>query len=243
MCVPYIKHKALIVGRTLKGDCDKTLLIVTEDGKKYDATIRKARDSSAKWACVTEPVSEVELELYVRKHKATIVSMKLVKFFSNITKNPSSAIAEAMIFEIISEILQYDVPEPAIYEKLLIIYNILDDTAKNHLSALAWFISSFMMIIGYQIITDKCIICQSHLDGDAYFDIKKGSVVCRECVTKGNIFLPEFARKTLSIMEHVNPSSLSLDPKLSKGIIELYSRIIENRFDLRLKTMLHLKNL
>lgn len=243
MNVPYAKHKALIVGRTLKGDSDKTLLVITEDGRKYDATIRKARDSSSKWSCVTEPVSEVELELYIRNHKATIVSMKLVNYFSNIAKNPSSAIAEAMIFEIISEILQYDVPEPAIYDKLVLIYNMLNDTSKNHLSALAWFISSFMLIIGYQIVTDKCIICGKQLEDDAYFDIKKGSAVCSECVTKGNIFLPAFARKTLSIIEHVDPSSLSLDTKLSKGIIELYSRIIENRFDLRLKTMLPLKNL
>lgn len=241
--VPYTKHKALLIGRTLKGDCDKTLLIVTEDGRKLEATIRKARDSTSKWACVTEPVCEVEVELYMRKHKATIVSLQLLKFFSNIPKTPSSAVSEAMIFEIVNAILPIDVPEDNLYESLRKTYNILNNPSENHLSVLAWFIFGFLFGIGYQLSMENCQVCGEKIEGDSYFDIKKGSAICASCVSRGNIHLPDFARKAISALEYVSPDGLSFDPKLSKGIIELFTRIIQNRFDVTLKTSLHVKTL
>lgn len=241
--MPYTKHNALIIGRTLKGDCDKTLLIVTDDGRKLEATIRKARDGTSKWACITEPVCEVEVELYMRKHKATIVSLKLVNFFSNITKLPSSAVAEAMIFEIVKSILPIDVPEENLYKSLLKAYSLLNNSGDNHLSVLAWFIFGFLYGIGYQVSMDFCSTCSEIIQGDAYFDINRGSAICKNCVSRGNINLPEFARKAISVLEYVKPEGLSFDPKLSKGIIELFSRIIQNRFDVTLKTSLHVKTL
>lgn len=243
LVVPYVKHKALLIGRTLKGDCDKTLLLVTDDGRKLDAAIRKARDASSKWACITEPVCEVEVELYMRNHKATIVSLKLINFFSNIPNTPSSAVAEAMIFEIVKTILPEDVPEDNLYESLQKTYSLLNNSNENHLSVLAWFVFGFLYGIGYQLSMETCPTCGESIKGDAYFDIKKGSAICKNCVSRGNINLPEFARKAIKALEYVNPDGLSFDQKLSKGIIELFSRIIQNRFDVTLKTSLHVKTL
>lgn len=241
--MPYTKHKALVIGRTLKGDCDKTLLLVTDDGRKLEATIRKARDSSSKWACVTEPVCEVEVELYMRKHKATIVSLQLANFYSNISKSLSSAVAEAMIFELLNSILPIDMPEDMLYENLSTAYKLLNLQTANHLSVLAWFIYGFLYGIGYQLSMENCQVCGSKITGDAYFDVKKGSAICAGCVTRGNIHLPDFARKAIGALEYVTPEGLSFDPKLSKGIIELFARVIQNRFDVTLKTSLHVKTL
>ena len=241
--MPYTKHCAIIVGRTLKGDSDKNLLLVLDDGRKVEASIRKARDSFARWSCITEPVSLVEVELYAKKNKNTIVSMQLKRFYANIPKNITSALAEALIFELIESMLPFDIPENCLFDSLNKTYQLLNMSSQNHFSVLVWFMSDFLSVMGYHLQTNSCQLCGSKIDSDCFFDIKRGSVLCHECSSKGMIPLPNFARKAISVLEFVEPDGLSFDDKLAKGLIELFSRVIHNRFDINLKTSLHIKAL
>ncbi len=236
--MPYIKTKALIIGKMPYKEHDKTLKLLLEDGRRIEAKIRKARDTGSKWGAVTEPVALIEVEVYERAGRFTITGISIDKFYQS--KDYPSMVAQEFVAEIIEKTTPYAFCEEEIFDVAKSAFDELETFDK--LTACTKFLLETLRIHGYNLNVSSCSGCGAGIDSDCFFDLATGSTVCKNCKTAHSIRFPMAAVEAVRQLEDHDLSE-SMRPQMAKGLIELMLRIVSARFDARINTSLHLKSI
>lgn len=236
--MPYIKTKALIIGKKLHKEHDKNLLLLLEDGRKIEAKIRKARDTSAKWGSVTEPVSEVEIDIYDRAGKYTITGIENINYFSQLSYE--LMVCQEFICETIDKTTPYAHHEDGLYELARQTMENLESLSKKEV--LVCYLFNLLHLHGYNVHVHSCICCGSSIENDSYFDIQTGSTVCKNCKNAHCISFPLSAVNALKAIEDEGYNT-KLPDKMSKGLLKLLLRILSSRFEVSFATSLHVQNI
>jgi DNA repair protein RecO len=234
--MPYIKTKALIIGKMPYKEHDKTLKLLLEDGRRIEAKIRKARDTGTKWGAVTEPVALIEVEIYERAGRFTITGISIDKFYES--KDYASMVAQDFVAEIIEKTTPYGFCEEEIFGIAVTTFDDLERFDK--LTTCARFLLETLRVHGYNLNVSSCSGCGTGIESDCHFDLATGSTVCKNCLTAYSIRFPMTAVEAVKKLEE-NGASVTLHPQMSKGLIELMLRIVSARFDAKINTSLHLK--
>ncbi|HNY60658.1 MAG TPA: DNA repair protein RecO [Caldisericia bacterium] len=236
--MPYIKSEAIILAKKTFGDADKQLVLVTDSDTVIEAKIRKAKDTKTRWACVTEPISIVDCELYERSQRFTITSLSLQKYYSSFgTSFEKSAVSE-FISEAVCFFVPQDMEESGIYELLLNSFECLD-ASKNPFYSMGLFLSGFFALLGYPIDTQYCSLCSGSIDEGAFFDYGSTSFLCDVCAKPGMPSVPGFAIEALRRMQYADWKNWEMDEKLVKGVCTLLARALERKFEKNLHSTLH----
>ena len=236
----YTNHEALIIGKTPTAEHDKILNLLLEDGRRVEAKIRKARDTSAKWTSITEPVSLVELELYEKANRFTITSINLLEYFDGIYSDFIHCVASDYIFELIQGCTPYGCAEIGLFEITLESYRFLAKKELEPLSVLASYLLDFSNILGYGTNFYTCKTCGVRVESNCGFDVKTGQVVCSGCKLAQHLNIPDYALKAIQALGTSYTNRLDLNPKLAFGVITLLERVIKDRFDFVPKSSYHL---
>lgn len=236
--MPYIKTKALIIGKKLHKEHDKNLLLLLEDGRKIEAKIRKARDTSAKWGAVTEPVSCVEVDVYERAARFTITGIDIVKFYGQSLYK--LMVAQEFICEVVDKTTPYSHPEEELFDTAIKALDALETSDLG--TTIAWFLFEILRINGYPLHVDTCVSCGASIDADACFDLSTGSAVCRSCKTANSINFPYTAVQAVRKLE-CDECNADIPQKMALGLIKLELRILTARFETNLGTSLHVLSL
>jgi DNA repair protein RecO len=236
--MPYIKTKALIIGKKLHKEHDKNLSLLLEDGRRIEAKIRKARDTTAKWGSVTEPVSNVEVDIYDRAGKYTITGIENIKYYSQASY--SLMVAQEFVCEAIEKTTAYAHPEDGLFDTALSALDAIENGKAR--IAVVWFLLELLQIHGYPVHVHSCLFCGAKIDSDCHFDVSTGSTVCKSCRTANCISFPMSAVKAVIELEN-NGLKAELPEKMARGLTKLMTRILSARFDANLATSLHVQNI
>lgn len=236
--MPYIKTKALIIGKKLHKEHDKNLLLLLEDGRKIEAKIRKARDTSAKWGAITEPVSCVEVDVYERAARFTITGIDIIKFYGQ--SSYKLMVAQEFICEVIDKTTPYSHSEEELFGTAVKALDALEISDLG--TTIAWFLFEILRVNGYPLHVDTCVSCGANIETDACFDVATGSTVCRGCRTATSINFPYTAVSAVRKLE-IEECKADIPKKMIQGLIKLELRILSARFDTNLRTSLHVLSL
>ncbi|NTU61098.1 MAG: DNA repair protein RecO [Caldiserica bacterium] len=236
--MPYIKTKALIIGKKLHKEHDKNLLLLLEDGRKIEAKIRKARDTSAKWGAITEPVSYVEVDVYDRAGRYTVTGIDIVKYFGQ--SSYKLMVAQDFICEVLDRTTPYTQAEEELFEVALKAFDALEKFDLG--TTIAWFLLEILRINGYPLHVETCVACGAEILNDACFDVATGSAVCRCCKTANSINFPYAAVQAVRNLG-CEGCTADIPQKMALGLIKLELRILMARFETNLATSLHVLSL
>ena len=233
--MPYVKTKALIMGKKPVKEHDKLLTLLLEDGRRIEAKIRKARDTASKWGSVTEPVSLVEVEVYDRAGRYTITGINIEKYYGGLDYN--RMVAQEFVCEVIDKTTAYSFAENELFDLACRTFDALVSSFVP--IVIASFMQEILAILGYPMHVSSCLFCADEITTDAYFDVSTGSVVCPKCKTENCIRFPLSAVSAVKELESKGFQA-DLPDKMCKGLIQLELRIIAARFETNLSTSLHL---
>ncbi len=236
--VPYLKKEAIILSKAAVGEHDKRLTLLLDDGRLIEAKVRRARDVASKWGSVTEPVSHVRLELYERGNHFTITGIALVSYMSSIYRSFESCVVADYMIELVSLCTPFGCPETGLFDLVLSSFEAANDPLTPPLSALASYMLTYLSILGYSLNLNFCHVCGAPIEGDCFFDVACGSVVCGNCAGRGLVRLPFFALSAMRGL--IEGADIEMPPKLAKGIVTLLSRVYKDRFEACPKSSLHI---
>ena len=89
----------------------------------------------------------------------------------------------AFIAELAMEFLPEHVPEPAVFERLTVIFAAFEER-NPRITALA---AAYQLLefTGLQLHYERCVHCGCEIQGDAYFSLQEGGALCTACRMPG----------------------------------------------------------
>jgi len=181
--------KGILIRRIEYGDYDFIITFLTDDRGKITVIAKNAKKSIKRFFGLLELFSHVNLTLTEgRKKGLTILKESSLEHpFANIREDIISTTYANYWAEITNLWLEENVKQEKLYNLFLYILDSLDnDRASAHKLSLLFQIR-FLEIAGLSPILDRCTGCSKDLEGirqtKLSFDLSKGSIVCRGCVS------------------------------------------------------------
>ncbi len=238
----YEKIRAIIFDTKPTGEHDKYLEMITEDGRRISAKIRKARHTNSKWGARTEPVTIVDLELYEKQSRYTVTGISSAENFPAISEDYEKLVASKYISEVIIGTTPYDVPEEDTFQITAETFKKLA-VSENVLLTVNEFLARIIISAGYPFELEYCPVCGEKVSGQTKFSLEECSVVCLTCTSQKLIKLPDHARIALQKICYEDSNILDVNKKLLTGIHTLLERLIYHRFNCKPRSSLHLRGL
>ena len=212
----------------------------TRDYGRLDGILKGIRKDPHKFASTLEPFSLNNIIFYQARTSALhlVSQCDLVDNFNAIRNNLKSIAFASYITDLISNIMPpEDKNREAYYLNLWALKQI--NSGADAEKILSIFLIKFLKTTGFRPRLDGCIACGRDIAGAAYFNVKRGGLVCPACGC-ANSYSTNVLKGTIASILHIeqSPWEDALRLGLSTRIREELNTILHNFMEFHLQIKL-----
>jgi DNA repair protein RecO (recombination protein O) len=176
--------------------------------------VKGVRDARARFGSTLEPFSLTEILFYKRKRGGDlhlVTQVELVDDFPKVRQDLERLGTASYCLELLSELVEPEQPEPAIFELLkdTLIFLSSGSSAKR---AARIFEVKLLDVLGLMPEIKNCVMCHAPAQDPIYFNATIGGVHCKDCAVKNKGILSAssqpVSKGTLLFLQHAQRSSV-----------------------------------
>ncbi len=217
------------------GEKDRVLVLLTQEYGKLSASARGSRNPKSKLAPVAQPFTLANF-LLVRGRSLQIVSQaEIENAHIHLTEDLVRTAWASYVCEL-CDALPEDLPDPELFELLMVTLHALNNTAStSHAEVIGrWFEAKYLSHLGYAPVLGKCTACGSKIsiaaddtEASIPFSPSLGGTLCRSCAAADTrkIYAKVQALRALRHLENA--------PAPLEEIFERLELTQQARYDLR----------
>jgi DNA repair protein RecO (recombination protein O) len=217
------------------GEKDRVLVILTQEYGKLSASARGSRNPKSKLAPISQPFTLANFFL-ARGRSLQIVTQAVIEdAHINLAKDLVKTAWASYVCEL-SDALPEDLPDPDLFELLMVTLHALDNTQSNsHAEVIGrWFEAKYLAHLGYAPVLGKCTSCGTKItipaddtETSIAFSPSLGGTLCRTCAAADTRKM--YARvQALRALRHLENAPAPLEE-----IFERLELTQQARYDLR----------
>jgi len=216
--------KALVLREVKYKEADRILTVLTEEGKlsmKAPGALRK----NSKFGAATQQLTFSDLTLYSRMGHWQVREGTVLEGFEGLRKDLEKLSLATYLAQVLEAVADEDVASPELLQLgLNSLFALSNSLAENWLIK-AVFELRIVCFTGYAPELSGCVQC-GETEGELYFDIEKGGLVCRKCRQYG---VKPISPACLAAMRHVSfaPAKKIFSFSLTGDAVQEFSQLCE----------------
>lgn len=216
--------KALVLREVKYKEADRILTVLTEDGKmsmKAPGALRK----NSKFGAATQQLTFSDLTLYARMGHWQVREGSVLEPFDGLRKDLEKLSLATYLAQVLETVADEDVASPELLQLgLNSLYALSNSLAEDWLIK-AVFELRLACFTGYAPELSGCVQC-GETEGDIYFDMEKGGLVCGRCRQYG---AKPVSPACLAAMRHVAlaPAKKIFSFSLTGEAVQEFSQLCE----------------
>ncbi|MGN0949720.1 MAG: DNA repair protein RecO [Mitsuokella sp.] len=173
--------EAVVLGAKNWGDADKMMTFFTKERGLVKAAAFGCRRPRSPLAGGMQMFSHLDLQLSEGRRVDTVRQCLLRHHYKKLSEDLTAMAYGSFVAEFLREFLPEGQPEPKMFELLLQILEAFE-RRNPRVTALAA-VYQLMEFTGLQLRYEHCVHCGKKIEGDAFFAISEGGVLCENCRT------------------------------------------------------------
>mgnify|MGYP001558278616 CR=1 FL=1 len=173
------------MGKTDRGEYDRVFTFYTKDFGKLELLAKAERKIKSKLRGGLELFYLSDIEFIQSKAHKTLTDAILIDDFKTLRKDLERLIIAHKVSEIFDKLVRGQEPDEKIWKLLSEVFEKLNNwpLAVSYWQLLYYyFLWNFLSLLGYQLDTYFCSVCQKKLTfGNIYFNFKAGGLTCSHC--------------------------------------------------------------
>lgn len=214
----------------------------TRDYGRLDGILKGIRSDSRKFASNLEPFSLNEIIFYqARSSGLHLISQCDLKDDFTVIRNNLKSIAYASyIMDLIGHLMQPDDKNIDGYELTLSALKQMS-SGRDAEKVLYIFLIKFLKSIGFRPRLDGCIACDRDISAAAFFNLKRGGLICAQCGTADS-YTSDVLGGTIASILHIEQGNwedalrLGLSAKIKDELKNILHNFMEFHLQLRPKS-------
>ncbi|MER3445607.1 MAG: DNA repair protein RecO [Candidatus Dadabacteria bacterium] len=175
--------EAFLIRKIEHGEADYILILLTKDFGKIRGLAKNAKKSRKRFGGRLEPFVHLRVRFHERPGKMKFIDdSETVEVFLSLMEDIGLFTWGSFILENIDALIPEEEPNEKMFEILVQALSDLN-SKKSPLSVVIKFQLSALSLSGYKPDFDVCICarCGDSIEGDAFFSIQKGGILCNGC--------------------------------------------------------------
>lgn len=177
-----LKTEALVL---ITYDFRETSLIAhffTKDFGRVDGILKGIRKEPKKFCSSLEPFSRNEIVFYQKRNSQLhlISQCDLIDNFPHIRENLKSIAFASYIADLLKHLMPQEEKNEKVYDLTTFALEQINQGSDVE-KVLRIYIIKFLKIIGFKPRLDGCIMCSQTITDCAYFNVKRGGLLCQRC--------------------------------------------------------------
>ena len=209
----------------------------TKDHGRINGILKGIRKDPRKFASTLEPFSSNEIVFYQSRNSGLqlVSQCDLKDNFNSLRNNLESITSAYYLVDLLKQLMPEEEKNTAVYELAVSALKQME-LSNEPRKVSRVFIIKFLKLIGFRPRLEACVICNKDVLGEAYFNARRGGLLCPKCSVSDNYSAAVLKGTVASIlhMEENNwENSLRLD--LSGKIKEEFNVILQNFMEFHLQ--------
>jgi len=235
------KADAVILSSKKYRETSKILTLYTKEFGRLNMIAKGSRVKNNKFGGSLEPLSHVSIVFYnyPQRDYQYITQSSINNYYKNIHNDINKTMIAMSISEIIYNTMHPNDPNHSIFKLLVDTFDALESEEKDFLKYLVYFQIHYAHHLGYKPDFSSCILCgtdieNKYMDDSIYFNIDKGSFICKECSKKTVVVLKKSSYGTGKIINKfcsvnaIKLNSISVPSSLINEIFSIFHLYLKN---------------
>lgn len=203
-----------VVLRAIKyNDNDLILTIFTRKYGKVSALAKGAQRQKSKFLPLSQIFSYNNYVLKKQKDMFSISQGESIKSFYNISQDLESFSYSSFITKLVENNIFEGQTNNRLFELFVKTLFLLSENVEEKLYLLDIFLLKFVDFMGYKPELNRCVSCGKNYDRFIDFSVKKGGVLCHNCIKEKNLIKVD--KSTISLMQYILNNDI-IDSKKAK---------------------------
>ena len=206
---------------------------------RIDGILKGIRKDPRKFGSTLEPFSVNEIIFYQKRNSSLhlVSQCDLIQNFNHIRTCLKSIAFASYLADLLRHLMPQEERNEQVYELALYAFTQINQGSEVE-KVLRIFIIKCLKIIGFRPRLDGCISCNKSIFEAAYFNVKKGGLLCSRCAL-ANPSSSDVLKGTIASIVHLenntweNALRLSLNGKMKEELNHILDNFIE--FHLQIK--------
>lgn len=173
--------EAVVLGSKNWGDADKMMTLFTKERGLVRAAAFGCRRPRSPLAGGMQMFSYLDLQLSEGRRVDTVRQCLLRRHYKKLSEDLTAMAYGSFVAEFLREFLPEGQPEPHMFDDLLAILAAFEQRNPRVTAVAA--VYQLMEFTGLQLRYENCVHCGRKIEGDAFFSMKDGGVLCPDCRT------------------------------------------------------------
>lgn len=192
--MPAYPLRVLVLRKTKLGETDLILTLLAADGRQVRAVAKGARKPRGKLGARVEPFTVLDVLLHTGRNLEIVAEAETVASHDALRSDYDRAVAGSVVLDVLDKISVEGQVEPQLFDMTLVTLDVMDGAPVTSLDLLvAAFLLKALAMHGYRPALESCASCGNGVEGDAWFSVEAGGLVCAAC-GRGGAILSEDAR-------------------------------------------------
>lgn len=192
--MPAYPLRVLVLRKTKLGETDLILTLLAADGRQVRAVAKGARKPRGKLGARVEPFTVLDVLLHTGRNLEIVAEAETVASHDALRSDYDRAVAGSVVLDVLDKISVEGQVEPQLFDMTLVTLDVMDGAPVTSLDLLvAAFLLKALAMHGYRPALESCASCGNAVEGDAWFSVEAGGLVCAAC-GRGGAILSEDAR-------------------------------------------------
>ncbi len=198
-----IQTEAIVLKAFDFRETSRIAVFFTKDQGKVSGVLKGIRKDPKKFGSSLERFSVNDIVYYqYRNSDIHLVShCDMRAFFYPIRQDLKKSMAASYAMELVTLMLPPEAPNPDIYQLMVHFLNDLQDCDDIH-RLVRLFQIKVLLFSGFRPHLDTCLHCKKKVSGRAFFSMKQGGLICRNCQS-GDKTLSPISPGTVATILHV----------------------------------------
>ena len=201
-----VRVTALVIKAINYSENDKLLTLITLERGKILARLRGCKSPKSKLKFAASPLFFGEYQLVLKDDRFTITGCDAKESFHELTDDTIKYYVASVIMEITNRLTEENSDCSDLFIEVIKSLKILSYSNIDPLIILIKGMLNIMKIAGYQLILDKCVICES--PDNRYLSFSDGGSVCLSHHKNNNLKVSSELTKFLNIIDKTEISEL-----------------------------------
>lgn len=182
------KTEAIVLKAMRYRETSKIVTLYTKKFGKLNVIAKGAMLTTSKFGASLEPMSYILAVLYKKETRELqfLSQADIIKPFLRIYSDHNKSAIGLSICEIVYKLIKFEEENQKIFKLLLNVLDKLNDSERNEINLLWYFIVHLLEEIGFKINFSRCVLCEEKLTEENLpqrisFVIDKGGFLCSKC--------------------------------------------------------------
>lgn len=217
------QDKGIMIRQTNYSESSRIITILNEHGASVPIMARGFNKPNSPFTTLRQGLQEVLFTYTRHKGMGTLTEVDVINPYRNINQNFDVYASASYVLEVVSRIIDSELPDSSLYKLLKVAFDRLDEGSEMY-GVLSFVLVKLFPKYGVALNIDRCISCGSYdFKKMNRYSFKFHGMLCTECQTEENIGRSVFIENRIvylaAYLKHVKIEDLnSIDIKKENAI-------------------------